>query len=295
MRTRGTRLQRQSGKGCALSSAREKTRTISHHVAELERAIGAKVINRLGRGVALTAIGEILAAHGRTIIQEAVRAQLAAKEAEAPHGTLRISMPAGIADALLIPMLAAFLDKYPGITLEAIAIDQILDIAAERIDVAFRIGHSADGPFIARKLTEDRNIFVASPDYLARAPPVAIPADLAKHPLIGFAAFGRRQSFQLAATDGTCIEVAMECRVTTTSGLAIRHWALAGVGVARMPRQVVRAEINRGTLIHVLSECTALGFPLFAVYMPERFRPANVRRLIDHALAYFSSDLNFQT
>jgi DNA-binding transcriptional LysR family regulator len=142
--------------------------------------------------------------------------------------------------------------------------------------------------------TEDRNIFVASPDYLARAPLVAIPADLAKQPLIGFAAFGRRQSFQLEASDGTCIEVAMECRVTTTSGLAIRHWALAGVGVARMARQVVRAEINRGTLIHVLSEYTALGFPLFAVYMPEHFRPANVRRLIDHAMAYFSNDLNFQ-
>src|SRR5215813_6792945 len=125
---------------------------LSHHVAELERDVGAKVINRLRRGAALTAVGEILAAHGRTIVKEADQAMMAAKSAEAPRGTLRISMPAGIADAWLIPMLAAFLDRYPAISIEAVATDQILDLVAEQIDVAFRIGGVADGPFIARGL-----------------------------------------------------------------------------------------------------------------------------------------------
>jgi DNA-binding transcriptional LysR family regulator len=264
---------------------------LSHHVAALEHEVGAKVINRLPRGAALTAVGEILAAHGRTIVKEAEQALMAAKAAEAPHGTLRISMPAGIADAWLIPMLAAFLDKYPGILIDAIATDQLLDIAAHRIDVAFRIGSAGDGPFIARKLTEGHNIFVASPDYLARSPLVTIPADLARHPLIGFAAFGKRPSFQFEAANGARTEVEMDCRVTTTSALAIMHWAIAGVGMARMPHQTVRSEIARGTLVHVLPEYTPLGFPVFAVYMPERFRPANARRLIDHAMAYFTSDL----
>ena len=136
--------------------------SLSHHVAGLERDIGAKVLHRSGRGVVLTAVGEILAAHGRTIVQEAARAISAAKEAEAPQGTVRISTPAGIADALLIPMLASFLEKYPGITLDVVTTGQMLDIANERLDVAFRIGGALDGPFIARKLFEDRNMFVAS-------------------------------------------------------------------------------------------------------------------------------------
>src|SRR5262249_56981624 len=104
--------------------------------------------HRSGRGVALTAVGEALAKHGRAIVKEAAEAVIAAKEAEAPRGTLRISMPAGIADASLIPMLAAFLDRYPAISIEAVATDQMLDLVAERIDVAFRIGGGGPGPFL---------------------------------------------------------------------------------------------------------------------------------------------------
>ena len=196
-------------------------------------------------------------------------------------------MPAGIADALLIPMLAAFLDKYPAIAVEAVAIDLLLDLAAERIDVAFRIGGAEDGRFVVRKLYEDRNIFVASPGYLAEAPRIEIPADLSRHPLIGFAAFGRRQIFQIEADDGGHAEVEMTCRVTTTSGLAIKHWALAGVGVARMPKRIVQEELASGALTRVLSGHTTQHPVLSVVYTPERFRPANARRLIDHAIAYF--------
>jgi molybdate transport repressor ModE-like protein len=263
---------------------------VSHHVAALEREVGAKVVNRLSRGASLTAVGEILAAHGRAIVKEADAALAAAQAVEAPSGSLRISMPAGIADALLIPMLAAFIDRYPAISLEAIATDDILDLAAERIDIGFRIGSAAaDGPFIARKLALDRHVFVAAPDYLARSPLIAIPADLARHPLVGFAGFGRRPSFAFEAPNGARFEVEMECRVTTTSSLAIRHWAVAGVGLARMPYQTVRAELAAGTLVELLPDYRLPEFVLFAVYLPERYRPANVRRLLEHAAAYFSN------
>jgi len=261
--------------------------SVSHHVAELETEIGAKVLHRQGRGVVLTPIGEILAAHGRTIVKEGQHALLAAKEAEAPRGTMRISMPAGIADAWIIPMLADFLHRFPGLSLEVVATDAILDLAKERIDVAFRIGGVEDGPFIAHKLIEDRNIFVASPHYLAKMPPISMPADLWHHPLVGFAGFGNRQSFMLEALGGARTEVEMQCRLTTTSGLAIKQWAISGAGVARMPMIAVTPEIGRGELVHVLPGYTALEFTLFVIYMPERFRPANVRRLLEHAKAYF--------
>jgi molybdate transport repressor ModE-like protein len=262
--------------------------SISHHVAELERDVGAKVLHRSGRGVALTAVGETLAKHGRAIVQEAAEAISAAKQAEAPRGTLRISMPAGIADASLIPMLAAFLDCYPAISIEAVATDEMLDLVAGQIDVAFRIGGVSDGPFIARGLARDCNIFVAAPAYIERAPRIAIPADLARHPLIGFAAFGKRQTFRLQGRDGARAEVEMTCSVTTTSGLAVKHWALAGAGVARFPRTGVRDDLQSGGLVNVLPEYTNPHAPLSVIYMPERFRPANVRRLIEHAVAYFN-------
>jgi molybdate transport repressor ModE-like protein len=262
--------------------------SVSHHIAALERSIGAKVLHRSGRGVALTALGEVLAGHGRTIAKEAGAALVAAKEAEAPHGTVRISMPSGIADATLVPMLAAFLERYPGLRIDAVATDTMLDLVDDRIDVAFRIGGILDGPFVARRLLHDHNIFVAAPAYLARAPAIAAPADLAGHPLIGFAAFGQRQTFQLQGRDGRGLEVEMTCRVTTTSSLAIKHWTLAGVGVARYPERVVTDELRQGRLVNVLPGYINAHPPLSIAYMPERFRPANVRRLIEHAVRYFS-------
>ncbi|MFZ4808690.1 MAG: LysR family transcriptional regulator [Hyphomicrobiaceae bacterium] len=262
--------------------------SISHHIAELEREVGAKVLHRSGRGVALTAVGAVLARHGRTIAKEAAEAIAAAKEAEAPHGTIRISMPSGIADATLIPMLAAFLARYPGIAIDAVATDQMLDLIEQRLDVAFRIGGIADGPFVARRLASDHNVFVAAPAYLARSPAIAIPADLASHPLIGFTAFGQRQSFRLEGPEGRSTEVEMTCRVTTTSSLAIKHWTLAGAGIARYPFGVVADDIKQGRLANVLPDHINPHPPLSIVYMPERFRPANVRRLIEHALEYFN-------
>ena len=250
-------------------------------------SVGAKVLHRSGRGVALTAVGDLLAGHGRTIAKEASAALAAAKEAEAPHGTIRISMPSGIADATLIPMLAAFLERFPGISLDAVATDQILDLLHDRIDVAFRIGGVADGPFVARRLRGDRNIFVAAPGYIARASRIRAPPDLAHHPLIGFAAFGQRQTFRLERSDASSFEIEMACRITTTSSLAIKHWALAGVGIARYPRGVIADELREGRLINVLPDVTSPHQPLSIVYMPERFRPANVRRLIEHAVRYY--------
>jgi molybdate transport repressor ModE-like protein len=261
--------------------------SISHHIAALEDEIGAKLLDRAGRGVRLTAVGEVLAAHGKTIIKEANQALQAAKVAEMPQGSLRISVPAGIADPFILPMLASFLRRYPGLSLEVVATDDMVDLAAERIDVAFRIGNIESGPFVARKLTEDRNIFVASAQYLARSHPISVPADLNRHEFIGLAAFGKRQFFQLEASDGSRTEIEMHCRVTTTHGFGILSWAQAGVGLARMPLGLVKPNLENGSLVRVLPDYTAGTFPLSAIYMPERFRPANARRLIDHAIAHF--------
>jgi DNA-binding transcriptional LysR family regulator len=259
----------------------------------LERAIGARVLDRTGRGVALNAIGTTLALHGRAIRGEAQAAHEAARAAEQPVGTLRIATPAGIADALLLPMLTAFLQRHPGLRLAAFATDALADLLAERLDLAFRIGRheamaSADGRMIVRALHRGTDILVSAPRYLAGRTPIEVPADLARHPWIGFAAHGENPVFEIAAPDGALTEVRMDCRVATTSGLSIRDWVVAGAGVARMPDFAVRAELADGRMVQVLPGHTVGRASLYAVYPPERLRPANVRRLIDFAKSWFA-------
>lgn len=263
--------------------------TVSHHLAALERSVGASLFARAGRGLVPTMLGQALAAHGREIARAAGAAAAAAREAEAPVGTLRVAMPAGIADALVVPMLADFLATYPGIALHVTATDELTDLGAGGIDVAFRIGGVEDGRFVARRLHAGTDIIVAAPAYLAGAPPVATPGDLEAHPWIGFARFGGNPVFALEDEAGCVREVRASCRVLTTSGLQIRDWAIAGLGVARIPAFAVRAELAAGRLVQLLPRHVAGRPTLYAAYMPERFRPANVRRLIDHAVRHFAA------
>lgn len=261
---------------------------VSHHLAALERATGVKLLRRLGRGVELTAVGQELAVRGRAIAREAEAAAMTAREAEEPRGHLRIGMPAGIADTLIIPLLAAFLEAYPGITLQAVAADRRADLAAEGLDAALRIGLVEDGPFVARRLHVAEDIFVAAPALLARLPQIQAPADLRGLPFVGFEAFGRQQSLLVEeGGTGTRTEVELTCRVTTTSGIATRHWAIAGAGLAWLPDFAVREELDSGRLVRVLPRHSAGRPALHLLYMPERHRPANVRRLIEFSLRYF--------
>ena len=157
---------------------------ISHHLAVLERILGVTLLRRVGRGVVLTPIGEELAARGRAIAREAEAAGAAVREGEVPRGQLRLGMPAGIADALVVPLLARFLDAHPGLTLEAVAHDGLADLAADQLGAAFRVGNVQDGPLVACRLHIDSDIFLAALALLARLPPIAAPRDLVGLPFI---------------------------------------------------------------------------------------------------------------
>ncbi len=263
--------------------------SVSHHLAELERDVGVALLIRRGRGIALTAAGEALATHARAMVEEARSAFAAAREMEEPKGLLRISTPGGIADALIVPMLAAFLDAHPRLLIEVLATDVVADLAADRIDIAFRIVGTPDQRHVVRRMWTGTDIFVAAPSYLSRTAPIERPSDLAAHPFIGFAAFGAAPTFTITGPDGDCTETTVTCRVLTTSGIAIKQWALAGLGVARMPDFALEEDLARGRLDRVLPMHSAGSPSLFAAYLPARYRPANVRRLIDHAIRHFAT------
>jgi len=228
-----------------------------------------------------------LAARGRAIAREAEAAGAAVREGEAPRGHLRLGMPAGIADALVLPLLARFLDAHPGLTVEAVAHDGLADLAADQLDAAFRVGSVQDGPFVARRLHTGCDIFVAAPGLLARLPHIAAPRDLVGLPFIGFTAFGRQPTFLIEGEDGSRAEIEVSCRVTTSNGLAIRHWAVTGAGLARLPDFAVAEELADGRLVRVLPGHVAGRPSLFVLYLPERQRPANICRLIAFSLAQF--------
>jgi DNA-binding transcriptional LysR family regulator len=262
--------------------------SVSTRLARLERDLAARLFDRSAAGMRLTEAGLSLQVHARAILKEAEAAIVALRAQEAPRGTLRVSMPAGIADPVVLPALARFLEAFPGIGLDIVATDAILDLDVERIDVALRVGWIEDGRFVARRLTSLTDVLCAAPSYLAAVAPFERPSDLERCAWIGFRAFGARQTLHLTDAAGSTVDVTVDCRVATTSGLQIKHWAVAGAGVCRMPVETMAEELADGRLVRVLPTfVTTPAASLYLVHRAERQRPANVRRLIDFLVEAF--------
>jgi DNA-binding transcriptional LysR family regulator len=262
---------------------------LSHHIAALEKQLGGRLLDRSGHRAVLTPLGQTLAAHGRAISKEGAKAVEAVRAFEQPVGILKISMPSGVADALLIPMLAAFLAEYPGIRFEVIATDDYVDLDAEGIDLSFRIGVEADSAHVSRRLMSAPRIFCASPAYLANAAPIRTLQDLANHPFLAFIASGLEPVYSVRGPDGSSHEIQVTCRTITSSGMSLKEWCRAGVGLCRMPTFMVASDITDGSLVHVLPSFTTSEAALHAVFRPDRLRPANVNRLLIHAQAWFKT------
>lgn len=261
--------------------------SVSARIAALETLVGVRLLTRSRRGVRPTPAGERLIAAGRRLAgeAEALLAEVRAGD-HAIAGTLRLSCPAGIADAVLVPMLAGLLERHPALRLDMVATDRIVDPRQEGVDVAFRLGwlRGAESGLVARRLGGLEGVLCAAPDYLAGAGgPPRSPAELAGHAWIGFAGFGgAQQTLTLRDSAGRRFDVPLECRVRTTAALQVKAWAMAGLGITRLPHLVVAPELESGRLVRVLADHAFDGPGIFALYPRDRYRPARVRALLAH-------------
>ncbi len=259
--------------------------SVSTRITALEAALGIRLLVRARSGTRPTPAGERLLEAGHRLRAEAEATLAAALGNEGVlAGTLRISCPVGMADAVLVPLLAAFLAAHPDLRLDVAATDRIVDPRAEGIDVAFRFGwlRGAELGLVARRIGSFEGVLCATPGHLAAAGGSPRRAeDLGRHAWIGYAGFGgERQTLALTDEGGKRHQIALTCRVRTSSAIQVLDWVLAGLGVTRLPLMLVQDHLAAGTLVRVLPRCRFDGPSLFAVYPRDRLRPARVRALL---------------
>lgn len=265
--------------------------SVSVRISALEAQVGARLLSRSSRGARITPAGERLLEAGRRLRSDAEAAIAAVRAGMgALAGVLRVSCPIGMTDTVLVPLLAAFLAKYPALRLDIVATDRIVDPRQEGVDVTFRFGwlRGAELGLVARRIGAYEGILCAAPAYLdsaGGAPQSA--SELGRHAWIGYAGFGgERQVLTLRDESGTRREISLECRIRTSSALQVRDWVLAGLGVTRLPRMLVEHHLAAGELVRVLPTCWFEGPSLFAVYPRDRLRPARVRALLGFILSH---------
>lgn len=265
--------------------------TIGRAVARLEDSLGAALVRRQAAGPALTEVGRALLAEAAPHV--AALRDLSAATARAGaevSGHLKLTTTADLARVVLGPLVAAFVARYPAVTVEVDASTRVVDLAGEGFDLALRVarGALASSSLIARKLVRLDLGLYASPGYLARAGTPRRLEDLAGHDHVLIAAKAGRATIALDGPRGGG-KVAVRGRVAGNDPDFLREVAVAGAGIAPLTWMEARGELAAGRLIRVLPEHRLAGTSVYLVHPPLRPLPARTeamrRVLIEQAPA----------
>jgi DNA-binding transcriptional LysR family regulator len=257
--------------------------TVAKSVARLEAGLGVKLFHRTTRRVSLTPDGERLFRRCERVLAEVedLRAEAAGVRA-APSGTLRIDMPITYGRRIVMPLLAALVQRHPGLKLDVRLNDSYADLVREGLDVAVRAGALQDSTLVARRIDWQQIVFVASPHYLSsRGTPKRI-EDLARHAAIAFRqpSSGRNRPWQVRQGRRT-VELQPEPIAQVSDGEGMVAAAVAGLGVAQVPDYMCTEEFARGQLVELMAALRPPAMPISAVMPSSRLMPPRVKLLLE--------------
>jgi DNA-binding transcriptional LysR family regulator len=271
----------------SLAAAGRKLRrsppAVTRALAVLEDRVGTRLLERTTRRSRPTEAGRRLAEHARQVLAgygEAVREVAAAPV----RGVLRVTAPLVFGRRHVTPIVASFLDTYPGIRVELVLSDKNLSLIDDGLDVALRIGPLADASLIVRKVGEVRHVLVASPSYLAGRPAPRTPADLVRHDVVFTATSGRPVALAWRFGEpghGPAVHLVPRLIVNEVDAmlLAVR----AGRGIGRPLSYQVADDLATGTLVRLLPEHEPPALPVQLVVPSARHLSPKARSFVDHA------------
>ncbi len=264
---------------------------VSKRIALLEERLGAQLFHRSTRRVSLTEAGEHYFAH-------AVQALGAARDAEdavlalqgAPKGQLRINAPMSFGRLHIAPLIPDFLETYPGIEIDMVMDDRVVDLVADGFDVAIRGGNLDDSSLIARKIAPLHSVLLAAPSYVARHGEPSVPEELLNHNCLHYAYSRDAREWVFLSADGE-VRIRTKGSYRVNNGEALMEAVLAGTGIARLQTFVAGPDIAAGRLVQILPDHRMPAHSLYAIFPERRHLPAKVRAFVDFLVERVDGEL----
>jgi DNA-binding transcriptional LysR family regulator len=254
---------------------------VTRLIAALEDRIGARLLQRTTRQVALTDVGARYLERVRRILADVEEAEGSAQaERTRPSGRLVVSAPIGFGRRHVSPVMSAYLTRYPEVSGELRLSDRMINLVEDGVDLAIRIGHLADSTLVARHVGEMRQIVVASSGYLKQHGEPRTPQAIASHETIQFGATAAQPDWHFVE-GGKEVRVACTPRLTTNSADAAIQHAEQGGGLTRVLAYQAADAIRAGRLRIVLQKFEQPPLPIHIVYPTSRLLSAKVRTFID--------------
>jgi DNA-binding transcriptional LysR family regulator len=254
---------------------------VTRLIAALEDRLGARLLQRTTRQVALTDVGARYLERARRILADVEEAEAAAEgERTKPSGRLVVSAPIGFGRLHVSPVMTAYLARYPEVSGELRLSDRMINLVEDGVDLAVRIGHLADSSLVARHVGEMRRIVVASSAYLKARGEPKVPEAIASHATIQFGATTAPPDWRFVE-DGREVRVACTPRFATNSADAAIQYAEQGGGLTRVLAYQAAEAIKGGRLRVVLEKFEQPALPIHIVYPTSRLLSAKVRTFVD--------------
>ena len=267
---------------------------VSRALSRLEQRVGARLLARTTRSLSLTDEGrrfyEQVGPHLAGIEEAAIEA---AGSASKVRGRLRVNIDPFFSRIVLSRHLAAFLARYPDLSVELIMRDSVGDLVADGFDLALRFGEPPVGSFVARKLIETRVLTVASPSYIKAHGKPRHPKEIEELDCIDFydAANARPYDWEMRRKKEV-LPLRVKARLLVSDSGTLIGACEAGAGIAQVLEIGCVELLRSGRLVELLPEWSDERFPLYAVYPSRLHRAAKVRAFIEFCLEIMGGNQN---
>jgi DNA-binding transcriptional LysR family regulator len=256
---------------------------VGRAVSRLEARLGAKLLHRTTRRLALTSNGEAWLEHCITALAELDRGeQVLSATQDAPAGRVRIDLPSAFGRLFIMPLLLDLAARCPGLSLTVSFTDRRADLIGEGIDLAVRIGNLEDtADLVARPIGVQQLVICGAPNYLAARGVPLVPADLANHDCIVGWRNEHRVAWLLKRPDGSVAPHVVPVKHEICDYEMMLAAVRAGRGLAQLPLWMVGDDIHSGKLIPVLEGMSGGEMPISILWPRTPALPAKIRVVVD--------------
>lgn len=256
---------------------------VTQRLQDLERRVGARLVDRGGRRVVLTDEGELLAARGAEISEAVSELGDALSRRDAVvRGRLRVVAPFGFGRAHIAPIVDRFVAQHPAVSVELTLTDRLARHPRSQWDLAILIGQRRDARVAIRTLAPNDRILCASPAYVARHGMPQAPRDLLAHACIAVRENDEDVTLWSFHSDaGGTVRVRITPTLASNDGDVARSWALSGRGVLLRSEWSVADDLRAGRLVHLLPEYRAPSADVLLLVNPQRARTTRTERFVE--------------
>lgn len=261
---------------------------VTRHIGELERWLGARLLQRSTRRLSLTEAGEACVVRSRQLLElvNDVEQVVGQRDTE-PHGQIRVLCNPAFGQAHLSAILVDYLARYPRTTVDLVLSDSPLNMVDERIDLAIRMTNELDPALLGKKLTTCRNVLCCTPGYLEKQDAPKMPEDLAQHNCLAHSRVEKSQWSFVRGGEERLVQVSGS--FSANDIMSLMQAVRAGGGLALLPNYVVEPLLRSGDLVAVMPDWQPDSLGVYGVYVSRRHQPASLRTMLEFLTTRFAS------